>query len=472
MSREKTLMKNTIILAVGNFLPKLVSVVTLPIITACLSKSEYGTYDLVTTMVSLLIPVSTLQIQSAAFRFLIECRGNDEESSRVISNVFLMSAMVGAVASIILSFFLRNLGLSIAMAIGLYFFADSLNISISQIVRGLSYNKLYSVGSIVSSVVNGLGIILFVRYMSTGLFGVIVSMILANIASVFIQSTKIKLGYYIKLKYFSFGTLRNMLSYSWPMVPNNLSNWVLSLSDRLVITAFLGIEANATYAVANKIPNLLSIAQSVFVMAWQENASISVNDEDADKYFSKMFDSIFSLVVGFTALLIAFTPIMFEILIKGDYDDAYYQMPLLFMGMFFYCMSAFQGGIYIAHKKTISVGITTMGAAVINLLIDLCFVNVIGITAGSLSTLIAYLCLYIFRLHNVLKFQKINYNIKKQVGLLALVVVMLVLCFMRTLWCDVVNIILGITLFMVLNKDLVHSMLKSCRNYLNKYKAH
>ena len=76
------------------------------------------------------------------------------------------------------------------------------------------------------------------------------------------------------------------------MVPNNLSNWVLSASDRLVITAVLGVEANAVYAVAGKIPNLLATLQGTFTLAWQENASISANDADAAEYYSNMFATL------------------------------------------------------------------------------------------------------------------------------------------------------------------------------------
>ena len=71
MSRGKELAKNTLILFFGTFLPKLSSIITLPIITGGLTKVEYGTYDLIGTLISLLFPIVTLQIHSAAFRFLI-----------------------------------------------------------------------------------------------------------------------------------------------------------------------------------------------------------------------------------------------------------------------------------------------------------------------------------------------------------------------------------------------------------------
>ena len=87
MNREKALAKNTLILSIGEFLPKFSSIITLPIITGGLTKAEMGTYDLISTLVSLFLPVATLQIQSAAFRFLIDVRKEKKETKRIITNI-------------------------------------------------------------------------------------------------------------------------------------------------------------------------------------------------------------------------------------------------------------------------------------------------------------------------------------------------------------------------------------------------
>ena len=92
----------------------------------------------------------------------------------------------------------------------------------------------------------------------------------------------------------------------------------MRLSDRLVITGFIGIEANAVYSVANKLP-LYSVLQNTFTIAWQENASIVSKDEDAEMYYSEMFDTMYALFFAIMTILIASTPILFEILIRGDY---------------------------------------------------------------------------------------------------------------------------------------------------------
>ena len=202
-------------------------------------------------------------------------------------------------------------------------------------------------------------------------------------------------------------------------------------------------------------------------MAWQENAAIVSKDEDATAYYSKMFDVIYSMIIGMTGLLIAGTPIMFKILIRGNYDAAYYQMPLLFIGIFFGCMSAFQGGIYVAYMKTASVGITTMLAAACNLLVDFLLVNRIGITAGSISTLISYFLLFIYRMFDVRKIQDIKYNYVKLIGQSLVIIVMCVLCYIRNIYLDIINIVIGVLFFILVNKEMIGQIVTK---YMKKVK--
>ena len=467
-NRERALVKNTFIISFGTFLPKLSSFITLPILTAYLTTAEYGTYDLINTLVSLFLPIVTLQIQSAAFRFLIDCRDNKKETQRIITNIIVFVFFTSIVALIVLFFVLGAITPEIRLLICLYFFFDILTLTLQQVVRGLANNKLYSISSVVQSIINMVLVVLTVGVGRYGLEGVLISIIIATFISFLLLFINGRIYSYVDLKYFSKSTLKELLIYSWPMIPNSLSSWVLRISDRMVITAFLGIEANALYAVANKIPSLFSTVQSTFVFAWQENASIASKDEDADSYYSSMFDSIFCILVGIMALLIGTTPILFWLLIKGSYEDAYYQMAILFLGMLYSSVSSFLGGIYVAHKKTKNVGITTVIAAAINLIIDLLFVNIIGIYAGSVSTLVAYLFLTFYRMLNVRKFQKIRYKWHKIVLLNIGLIIMCILCWMNVLITNVINFIIGLLFAFIINKKLVVKVLQLIKKKLLK----
>lgn len=468
MNREKALAKNTFIIAIGTFLPKFSSIITLPIITGGLTKAEMGTYDLISTLVSLFLPVATLQIQSAAFRFLIDVREDEKETKRIITNIISFILPTSLIALTILYLCLGNVSLVIRWLICLYFFSDILMLSTQQIVRGLSDNKLYSASSVTISFSNMLLIVLTISVGKQGLVGVLASITIATTIGLILLLVKGHILSRIDLSLLSRKTLLEMLSYSWPMIPNSLSNWVLSFSDRAVLTAFMGLEANAIYSVANKIPALFTTVQGTFVFAWQENASLASKDSDADTYYAEMFDSIFGILVGIMALLIAATPILFWLLIRGDYKEAYYQMPILFMGMLFSSMASFIGGIYVAHKKTRSVGVTTILAAACNLVIDLVFVHKIGIFAASISTLVSYVFLTIYRMVDVQKFQKVKFNTGRFCLLIALLVLMCAICWIDTVALNVLNIILGCIIAVVVNRKIMKSILLTLKNKMKK----
>ena len=104
MSREGKLAKNTFILSIGTFLPKLASFITLPILTGYLTKEEMGTYDLITILESLLLPTVTLQIQAAAFRFLIDVRDDEEKVKEIVTNIVVFVIPTSLFSLLILFF--------------------------------------------------------------------------------------------------------------------------------------------------------------------------------------------------------------------------------------------------------------------------------------------------------------------------------------------------------------------------------
>lgn len=468
MSRGTQLAKNTLIISFGTLLPKVLATISLPIVTAGLTKAEYGTYDLINILETLLLPFVTLQIQTAAFRFIIENRKNDEKKKEIISTMLSFLFVTLGFALVILFFCLSQVDMSSRVLICLYFFFIIQTNALQQIARGLDHMAVYSASAIVQSVTNVVCIVVFVQFYSKGLLGTLLALSISAFASACFLLFKDKAYKYFGFTYFSVNILKEMLSYSWPMIPNSLSMWVMSVSDRLVLTFFMGLEANAVYAIANKIPSLFTIVQSTFTYAWQENASIASKDKDVSTYYSKVFDVVFCMMAGVLALLIAGTPILFTLLIRGDYDEAYNQMPILFLGVFFSCITAFLGGIYIANKRTKSVGITTIIAAGLNLAIDLIFVNIIGIYAASLSTLISYLFLTVYRLYDIQKFQKLALRKSKIVITILGLLLMCVLSFKRDITFDIINILFSIFFALILNWKIISAVFVNVRRRLAK----
>lgn len=468
MSREGSLVKNTLVLSIGTVFPKLASFVVLPILTGCLTKSEYGTYDLITVLCSLFLPAVTLQIQTAAFRFLIEKKDDSVSKKKIISNILLFLVPVSLVALIILVLLLYEYSFATRSLICMYFFFDLFFGVCGQIARGLQNNKVYAEASIVSSLSNLVFVVVFVYMLRWGLNGTLICMCVSMLTPTVVMIIQLRMWQYIDVRLFDKKVLKELLNYSWPMVPNSMSMWVMNASDRLVISAFLGIEANAIYAVAKKIPNIVTIAQSTFTMAWQESASLASEDKDSEEYYSKMYDTVFSMMAGIMAFITACMPLLFKILIRGDYDEAYYQMPILIMGMFFFSIASYLGGVYVAKKETKSVGFTTLIAATINLVTNLMMVKFIGVYAASISTLLSYIFLAFYRMYNIQKFTKIRYKMSKIIAVIAVLIAISACSCIRNIYMYAFEFAFAVIVMILLNKSIIEAMWKVMISKLRK----
>ena len=93
MSRKTELAKNTAILTVGKLCTQCISFFLLPLYTAILSTEEYGTFDLLVTYSTLLLPLVNWQLDQGLFRFMLDHRGNKEEQGKLFSTLLLSSTL-------------------------------------------------------------------------------------------------------------------------------------------------------------------------------------------------------------------------------------------------------------------------------------------------------------------------------------------------------------------------------------------
>ena len=237
MEKEKNLVKNIFILSIGKVIPKCISLITLPIITFYLTKDEFGIYDLITILVTVFLPIATLQMQAVAFRFLLN-KKKKKDKSIVISNIMYFTLLSSTIALTILFFILFKIDVITRIIIITYYLLDTYLITIQQIARGLSKNKEYSSSVVLSSIVELVFTFTFLAHFKLGLLGILITLILSHCISLLYLCLKIKLFSYVKISLLSLSVIRGFLRYSWPLIPNSLSSWIIQLSDRIIISFF------------------------------------------------------------------------------------------------------------------------------------------------------------------------------------------------------------------------------------------
>lgn len=468
MEKNKELIKNTIIILLGKFCTQFLSFFLLPLYTSILSANEYGIYDLIVTYVALFVPVISLQMEMAIFRELIDVRGNCKKTSKIISS---------GIFSVVLQFIICLIGyylISIFINIPYknYIILNILAVMVSsvfmQIARGLGKNVEYSISSVIAGVSTILLNILFLVVLKFNVEGMIISAILSNVFAAIYIFISCKL--YKKIKYSSVSkqTIHKLLKYSLPLVPNGLIWWIINVSDRTIISIFLGTGANGIYAVSNKFSSILMQIFNIFNLSWTESASLHINDEDKNEFFSGVFNKTLKYSLVVCLLIIVALPFLFNILISQSYSEAYIYIPILLVGMIFNIIVSFLGSIYVAKKLTKEVAKTSFGAGVLNILINVFLVKYIGIFAAAISTVLAFLIMSIFRIIDVQKYVKLKINFKEIKIVLLLFLISLLLYYFNNTLISAIYLVLVTVYVFIDNKNYINLILKKVKNWKNQ----
>ena len=251
-NKQSELAKNTIILTVGKICTQFVSFLLLPLYTALLLPEEYGVVDLFNTYIMLLVPVFNWQFESGLFRFMLDCR-NDKTSQKKIFSTVLLSNVVQSI--IYSTFFVVAQGY-ISSEYKIFLLYDViLNIFLNtllQLPRGIGDNTKYAIGSFVSASSTVVLNVLFIAGFRMGAYGMFWATILGKVITICYLTFSLKVWNLFSCKLFDINIFKEIGKYSLPLVPNQLSWWVIGVSDRTIVSYGISIAANGIYSIANK----------------------------------------------------------------------------------------------------------------------------------------------------------------------------------------------------------------------------
>lgn len=471
MSREKELIKNTGIITIGRVCTQMISFFLLPLYTAVFSTTEFGVVDLFNTIVALLVPILTIQIEQALFRFLIDARSNEEDKTKLITSAFtlvVISIVTYTAIFMCIAPFISN---EYKYYLLINVFATILSTLMLQISRGLGNNIQYSIGSFIVAGFTVILNVLFIVVLRLGVSGMFLAIFIANmLATIYLLLSK-KTYKYIAPKKFSSKLLKAMVKYAAALIPNAISWWVINVSDRTIISSMMSVAANGIYAAANKFSGMYINAYNIFNVAWTESAAVHINDQDKDEYFSKTINTAFKVFGCFALIIIGVTPFIFPMLINAKFNEAYNQIPLLMLSSLFNVGVGLISAIYVAMKRTKDISKTSFLAAVINIVVNVVLIKYIGLYAASLSTAVAYLAMFIYRGIDCRKYVKVKWNVKMLVAMFISFAITFVMYYINISWLNVVMFIVILVFTILYNKNSFKMLGKILKRKFSKGEA-
>ena len=468
MNKEKKLIKNTFIISIGKICTSFITFLLLPLYTYKLSTSEYGVVDLLNTLVSLLLPLVTFQIERAAFRKLIDSRNDLNKTEEIITTSFLyviIQCVLFSLIFFIISIFISNSYKYYLLINVLVYIFFSL---FQQIARGLDRINDYTVSSFLSALFTILFNLLFILAFDLKAYGMLLGTFLGQfIAFIYLLFFK-KIYKYIKFKKYKRTILKILLKYSIPLIPNALAWWIFSASDRIIITSLLGVDQNGIYAAAIKFSTIITILYNIFDTSWIESVSANINDKEISSFFNKTFNYIINMFISLGFLLITSMPIVFHLMIDSKFDAGYVLVPFSILAAMFNVLQGMVAVVYAAKFDTKSIAKTSIVAAILNIIVHLSLIKFIGLYASVISTFVAFATLGIYRYIDVKnKYMKFRFDDNTIVMFLVMLSIIFVCYYINNLYLNIFSFLVTIIYSIIINKKSIKYFASLIRRKLN-----
>lgn len=426
-SKYRDLSKNTLLFTISSFGSKIISFLLVPLYTYVLSTTDYGTVDLMTTTVQLLIPILTINIQDAVLRFSLDEECDEKEViGEALKIIAISSVLLAAVLIIVDKNNILRMDDQYLYFLFLSFVFGTTNNCFSMYLRARNKVWILTIGGLMNTILTcGLNIVLLLC-MKMGVTGYLVANVAGTgIAIVFMLFAG---NIYKEAKFRNTNhLLKVMIPYSLPLVVNSLAWWLNNASDRYILTFFCGAAINGIYAVAYKIPTILSTVQTVFYNAWSISAIIEFDKDDKDGFIGNVYTMYSSAsYLGCTVLLIC-NIFIARILYSNDFFVAWKYVPFILVGTVFNGIALFEGCIFTAVKKTRDVSITTIMGALVNTFLNFALIPVFGATGAALATMVGYCSIWIVRTIQLRKIVRMKVNWRIQIASSILLIIQAVL---------------------------------------------
>lgn len=396
-NRGKRLTSNTVLLGIGTFLTKGIALIMVVFYSKWLTTADFGMYDLLATYLSLFIPVATLSCGEAVFRFLLE-KETIIDKRRIISTAVAIALGGIGVFVVVMFLFAKSLFQSYFIDFVILFLVETVFELCQHCARGLHRIKYYTIASIINSVSVAIAASILIYVCHLQIRGLLIAHIVGYAFGSLFVIVSLRLYELLRLKAISANEAKGIVKYSAPLIPNSIAWWIANSSDRTLINVYLGSDFNGIYAMANKVPSLCVTLFNVFHLSWQESVSDSLReDKNPTEYFNAIFARLAPTVFSIACCVLAINFYLFEYVFDPKYISAYYHVSILTTATLFSFMGQFIGGIFIGLKRTSVNGLTTLMAAMINIIVDFALIRKIGLFAASVSTLVAYLFLFSIR---------------------------------------------------------------------------
>ena len=383
----RELITNTMIFGLGSIGAKAVLFFMVPLYTMYLRPEELGVADLIITTSEFAVPICTLAISNALYRYAFDPKYDDKEVLKCYYLVYIVSIVI----ALIVTNLWIVLGSYPQYAKNLFFLIcfSALNESYGLYVKARGNSVIYSLNNILQIMLQSVFIIVFVVVLRQSTNGYVFSIIIARLISILFLFKFGKSPVIVSVNDFDRELLMEMLKFSAPLVLNSVFWGLISSIDRYMLAIYLDVASVGLYNVAAKIPSLLSTLVSIFIQAWTISA-YKEYEKGNNKIYLKVYNYFNLFMCSFASFLIVISRVFLKYYVAEDYIEAADYIPCLLLSAFFLGYSSFFGVVFSAVKKSGILAMSSFFAVLLNICLNYFLIINIGVLGAAVSTVICY----------------------------------------------------------------------------------
>ena len=405
------LIKQSVLYAIGEIIPKLVSFFLLPIYTHYLSNTDYGIISYTNSFVMFLYVLCVLSLNTYVLRFYFE-KEDEDYRKRLLGNFYIIIAGVNILLSL-LAYFLLPIVIEkydIQVPWNPYFklaiitnFLEVFSVIPLVMYRVKQQAKWFIILSLSRTLLQILLIFLLIVVFKWGILGHFYGRLFSLIPFFFIYWIIIIHNTTLNI---NFKELKKGLIFSIPLLPGALAYLALSLSDRIILERFVSLSQIGIYSLAYTLSLTLNIVIQGFYKAIEPEI-FQHYGKDSFNTFIKRTQNTFFLVVYLGAMIISlFSQEVFKIMASEEFYKGYLLVPILMIGIIMTGQDVIYGGIIIAEKKSKIMGVATIIGALVSVTFNLSLMRYGGIYTAAISSAVS------FAVMNTILYNKMSYTEK------------------------------------------------------------
>lgn len=462
--------KASIWYTVCNFLQKGISFIVVPIYVRLLTTDEYGDWSVFQSWRDILIIFASLNLFAGVYtKTLVD---NKDDRDRFTSSMQGLGTLVSLflfVVYLLTHEWCNNLiGLTTPYMLLLFlYFIVSPAFSFWNTRQRVEY-----------------------KYIPMVIVTIIVSILTPSVSILLLQNTELRvnaliLGYLIVqcaiglvfyIYHFSKGKCfyskqywQSAAKFNIPLVPHYLSLIVLGQSDRIMIKHYCGKSDAGIYGFAYQIASAIN----VLISAINGSRVPWTYEQLRDRLYvrlKKITNILVLMMSGIVLVISLISPEIIRILGTSDYQVAVYVIPVVTLGVFYTFVYDLYASIEFYYGATKYVMYASVVGAVLNLLLNLIFIQLFGFIAAAYTTLACYLIFmimhYLFS-RKVLRNERIRDSVydNKTIFLISAVITIIGLGSMATFPYISIRIMLIVLILFacVVKRDAIKDLIKSIR---------